>query len=445
MKPVYLYNSLSQTKEELKPLIPGKVSMYVCGPTVYGDVHVGNMRPVVVFDVLKRFLTYLGYDVTYVSNYTDIDDKIIEKAAQEAQSETIIANHYIQAYQDNVAAVHALLPDHTPRVTDHLDGMVHYIECLLKQGYAYEKNGNVYFRVNKIPSYGSLSHIDLDALNIGSRIEESPDKEHPHDFALWKKTEKGMSFPSSFGRGRPGWHTECIVMIHDVFQQPQIDIHGGGFDLKFPHHENELAQHKAHHDNTLASIWMHNGFINLNDEKMSKSTGSLILAKDFINQYGGNLLRYVLLATHYRMPVNFTSDILENAQHELQKIVETMRSLSIRLQRLNASLNGHNMDSTFLDALADDLNTSNALTVIQRYLKEANIALRDTHATQEVLLNAFFTIRTMMSILGLVVDDVLLSDDDKYLYDLYEQAKQRKDYAASDMYRQQLVDRGVFA
>ncbi len=445
MKPVYLYNSHSQTKEELKPVIPGKISMYVCGPTVYGDVHIGNMRPVVVFDVLRRFLTYLGYDVTHVSNYTDIDDKIIEKAAHVAQSEVMIANHYIQAYQRNVSAVHALLPDHTPRVTDHLDGMVRYIESLVKQDYAYEKNGNVYFRVNKIPSYGALSHVDLDALLIGSRIEESPEKEHPHDFALWKKTETGISFPSSFGQGRPGWHTECVVMIHELFQQPQIDIHGGGFDLKFPHHENELAQHQAHHHNTLASIWMHNGFINLHDEKMSKSTGTLILAKDFIEQYGGNLLRYVLLATHYRMPVNFTHEILVNAQHELQKILETMRALSIRLQRMNVLLDGHMMDPAFLDALADDLNTSNALTVIQRHLKEVNKALRHVDATQSLLLNAFFTIRSMMSILGLVVEDVLLSEDDKYLYDLYEQAKQRKDYAASDMYRQQLVDRGVFA
>jgi cysteinyl-tRNA synthetase len=303
----------------------------------------------------------------------------------------------------------------------------------------------VYFRVNKIPSYVALSHVDLDALRIGSRIEESPEKEHPHDFALWKKTETGISFPSSFGQGRTGWHTECVVMIHELFQQPQIDIHGGGFDLKFPHHENELAQHQAHHHNTLASIWMHNGFINLHDEKMSKSTGTLILAKDFIEQYGGNLLRYVLLATHYRMPVNFTHEILVNAQHELQKILETMRSLSIRLQRMNVLLDGHMMDPAFLDALADHLNTYNALTVIQRHLKEVNKALRHVDATQSLLLNAFFTIRSMMSILGLVVEDVLLSDDDKYLYDLYEQAKQRKDYAASDMYRQQLVDRGVFA
>lgn len=444
MKTIVLYNTYSQQKEELKPLIPGHVSLYVCGPTVYGDVHIGNMRPVVVFDVLKRFLTHLGYHVHHVSNYTDIDDKIIEKAQHVSQSEHDVAQTYIQAFEKNVRDVLALLPDQTPKVTDNLDAMMAYIASLLEKGYAYEKSGNVYFRVSRIPEYGSLSHVDLDALKVGARIEESDEKEHPFDFALWKKTTTGVAFPADFGRGRPGWHTECVVMIQQAFKQPQIDIHGGGFDLKFPHHENELAQHRAHHDNTLASIWMHNGFINLNDEKMSKSKGSLILAKDFIATYGGNLLRYVLLATHYRIPVNFTDAILENAKNELVKITSTYNALSIYLQRVGVYAVGQLDDETFLDALADDLNTANALTVLHRHIKDINKALRQPTQASDWYLNEFFTIRTMMSILGLDTQDIILSDDDKYLYDLYEEAKRSKNYEASDMYRQQLIDRGVF-
>lgn len=444
MREVFLYNSLSQQNEKLTPLQPGKVSMYVCGPTVYGDVHIGNMRPVVVFDVLRRFLIHLGYDVHYVSNYTDIDDKIIMKAKELQTTEHELAARYIAAYEVNVNAVGSLIPQQTPKVTEHMDSIVTFIQSLLEKGFAYEVQGDVYFRVGKIESYGELSHMDREQLLAGARVEGSEGKESPFDFALWKKTTMGIRFPSTFGEGRPGWHTECVVMIHDTFAQHRVDIHGGGFDLKFPHHENELAQHHAFHPHGLASIWMHNGFINLNDEKMSKSTGTLVLAKDFIASYGGPLLRYVLLATHYRIPVNFNDDVLVNAKNDLEKIRLAYVTSAIRLQRLEFSLKGEGEVEAFLQALADDLNTANALTEVHAVVKQLNKRLRQNPIDTNALLNEFFTIRTMLSILGLDLHYPTLTPDDRTLFADYEAAKARQDYASSDALRQRLMDRGLF-
>jgi cysteinyl-tRNA synthetase len=444
MRPITLYNSLTQKKERFQPIQPGEVSLYVCGPTVYGDVHIGNMRPVVVFDVLRRFFEHVGYHVHYVSNYTDIDDKIIQKALQVNQSETELATRYIEAYEQNVLAVGSLLPHQTPKVTDHLHSIIRFIESLLAQDYAYLVDGDVYFRVNKIQTYGELSGMNIDRLQSGARVDDHQKKENPLDFALWKKTDIGVSFPSSFGEGRPGWHTECVVMIKDSFHQDKIDIHGGGFDLKFPHHENEIAQHRAHHDNALASIWMHNGFINLNDEKMSKSTGTLVLAKDFIARYGGTLLRYVLLSTHYRIPVNFTDEIIANAANELEKIQTGYRKAAIHCQRWGLSLDGKQDHEAFLDALADDVNTANALTSLHQEIKLMHANLRTTPLPQTELLNRFFTISTMLSILGLTVDYPILSAEDRQLFQSYEAAKLKKDYASSDKLRDELVAKGLF-
>lgn len=444
MRTIDLFNSLTQKKERFVPLIPGQVSIYVCGPTVYGDVHIGNMRPVVVFDVLRRFFEHIGYTVQYVSNYTDIDDKIIQRAIHEGESETALASRYIHAYETNVRAVGSLLPHFTPKVTDHLQSIIAFIETLLAKEYAYVVDGDVYFRVNKVATYGELSGIDLDQLQAGARIEDHRKKENPLDFALWKKTDVGVSFPSPFGEGRPGWHTECVVMIEDSFHQPKIDIHGGGFDLKFPHHENEIAQHRAGYPNALASIWMHNGFINLNNEKMSKSTGSLILAKDFITRYGGSLLRYVLLSTHYRIPVNFTEEIIENAANELDKIQVSYRKAAITLQRWSLPLEGTRDHEGFLDALGDDLNTANALTALHQEIKALNAGLRMNPIIKEEALNRFFTITTMLSILGLSISYPILTPEDRQLFQSYDDAKAEKDYAASDRIRETLVAKGLF-
>ncbi len=442
---IKLFNSLSNELEVLKPIKPGEVSLYVCGPTVYNDVHIGNLRPVVVFDVLKRFLTAMGYQVRYVSNYTDIDDKIIEKALAEKLPEHVIAERYIQAYETNVKAIASLVPDETPRVTNHIHEIEQFVQQLIDKKYAYFIEGDVYFRVRSIAHYGQLSKMNVADLKYGARIDRDDKKEDPLDFALWKKTREGVQFQSSFGPGRPGWHTECVVMVNSIFKQPTIDIHGGGFDLKFPHHENEIAQQEALHHTRLANIWMHNGFINLQDEKMSKSTGNLILAKDFIKQYGGVVLRYLLLATPYRSPVNFSDAIITNAQIEVSKIHQVLKQVSLRLQMAKLSIVNHEVKppESFLIALADDLNTANALTRVQEWVKELNQENRKTLSDLPRLSSVFFTLQAMLSILGLDFNLPILTLEDKQLYANYLKAKELKQFDASDALRTMLIERKI--
>lgn len=443
---IQLFNGLHDRLEIFKPIQPGKVTMYVCGPTVYDYVHIGNLRPLVVFDVLKKLFIALGYQVQHVSNYTDIDDRIIEKAQKEKVDEATIAKRYIEAYQQDVAKMNALLPDQTPTVTEHLQAMIQFIEKLIQDGFAYQtKSGDVFFRVNKVQHYGQLSHVDIHENKIGARVEMNPDKENPFDFALWKHTTEGITFPAPFGAGRPGWHTECVVMIKETFQQTLIDIHGGGFDLKFPHHENEMAQAQAAYQTSLANYWLHNGFINLNAEKMSKSTGNIFLAKDFLAQYSGPLLRYVLLATHYRMPVNISQLIIDNAQLELKKIQMSVAQLATYIQLHGGKLVDPKIPApqAFLAALADDINTSNALTILHQYLKEAQASLRQPNPSLDDLLNRFFTIQTMLSILGLAVEFTILTKEDHQLYQDYLQAKSNQNFAQSDEIRKILHQRNV--
>ncbi|MFZ9197075.1 MAG: cysteine--tRNA ligase [Bacilli bacterium] len=443
---IQLFNGLHDRLEIFKPIQPGKVTMYVCGPTVYDYVHIGNLRPLVVFDVLKKLFIALGYQVQHVSNYTDIDDRIIEKAQKEKVDEATIARKYIEAYQQDVAKMNALLPDQTPTVTEHLQAMIQLIEKLIQDGFAYQtKSGDVFFRVHKVQQYGQLSHVDIHENKIGARVEMNPDKENPFDFALWKHTKEGITFPAPFGAGRPGWHTECVVMIKETFQQTLIDIHGGGFDLKFPHHENEMAQAQAAYQTSLANYWLHNGFINLNAEKMSKSTGNIFLAKDFLAKYSGPLLRYVLLATHYRMPVNISQLIIDNAQLELKKVQMTVAQLATFIQLHGGKLVDPKIPApqAFLAALADDINTSNALTILHQYLKEAQASLRQPNPSLDDLLNRFFTIQTMLSILGLAVEFTILTKEDHQLYQDYLQAKSNQNFAQSDEIRKILHQRNV--
>lgn len=442
---VKLFNSLTNQLDNLNPIKPGEVSLYVCGPTVYNDVHIGNLRPVVVFDVLKRFLTALGYRVHYVSNYTDIDDKIIEKASQEKLPESAIAERYIKAYEANVKAIASQIPDQTPRVTEHLHEIEQFVQELITKKHAYFIDGDVYFRVRSIPNYGRLSNIHVDELKTGSRVNIDQRKEDPLDFSLWKKTTAGVQFQTSFGTGRPGWHTECVVMVNSQFKQPTIDIHGGGFDLKFPHHENEIAQQEALHHTHLANIWMHNGFINLHDEKMSKSTGNLVLAKDFLRQYGGMVLRFVLLAAHYRAPVNFSDTIIQNAQSELTKIHQALKMASLVLQLAGISVLSSlpKAPEPFLQSLADDLNTANALTHVLNGIKEINHELRRIQIDLSALTSVFFTLRAMLSILGLDLHLTILNADDKQLYADYLKAKELKQFTQSDALRKILIDRHI--
>ena len=442
---INLYNSLSNKVEEFIPQEEGKLSMYVCGPTVYGYPHIGNMRPVVVFDVLRRFFTYVGYDVTYVSNFTDVDDKIIKAAKEKGISEKELTEYFIEQFKNTSRAIGSMVPNITPKVTEYINAIISYIDNLVKLGAAYEVNGDVYFRVSKIKDYGVLSGINVDDLVVGARIEENSQKESPLDFALWKKTTEGISWPSPWGQGRPGWHTECCVMIDTIFPKHFIDIHGGGYDLKFPHHENEIAQSEATHGNKIAKYWMHNAFINFNNEKMSKSLGNVIFAKDMIEKYGGEVTRLVILSAHYRQPVNFTDDTVNAAIQEINKMKMVTKQAALLLQTSNLDIDSYKPTyiNNFLEALADDMNTSNALMELYNVIKLINAEVRQKEKDLNKIGELFKTLLDMFYILGLDIKYVKLSDEDKKLYQNYIISKENKDFESSDQYRKLLIEKGI--
>lgn len=444
---VKLYNSLTNQKEVFKPIKENEVTCYVCGPTVYNFVHIGNMRPVVTFDILRRLFIRLGNKVTFISNFTDIDDKIIKQAKEEGVSEKEIAEKYIEAFEQDRENIHSLKPDYQPRVTNTMKDIVDFIDQLVKKGFAYEVNGDVYFRVNKIKDYGTLSNMKIDDLVVGARIDENSLKESPLDFTLWKKTEEGIKFDSPWSMGRPGWHSECVVMINKLVPGGHIDIHGGGFDLKFPHHENEIAQEEALHNHKIANYWMHNGFINVDNVKMSKSLGNVKRAVDLLKEYGGNTVRFVLINSYYRTPVNFSDELLLSAKKEVEKIEQTYSKLSIKLQLAGISLDSYDKElksNEFIDALCDDLNTPNALTEMYKTLKEANVALRANPSDLELLTQLFFTLKDMIDLLGLKFDLVKLTAEDIALYEEYNLSKANKDFEKSDQLRKILIERKIF-
>ena len=442
---IKLYNSLSNKVETFVPQEEGKLSMYVCGPTVYNYPHIGNMRPVVVFDILRRFFTYIGYQVTYVSNFTDVDDKIIKAAKEKGISEKELTTFFIDEFKKTTNAIGSMVPNITPKVTEYIDAIIAYIDNLVKIGAAYVVNGDVYFRVSKIKDYGALSGINIDDLVVGARIEENSDKESPLDFALWKKTDEGISWPSPWGQGRPGWHTECCVMIDTIFPKHYIDIHGGGYDLKFPHHENEIAQSEATHGNKIAKFWMHNGFININNEKMSKSLGNVVYAKDMIEEFGGDVTRLVVLSPHYRQPVNFTDDTVKAAVQEINKMKMVTKQAALLLQTNDKDIDSYK--PTFIDnfllALADDLNTSNALMELYNVVKMINAEIRQKEKDLDKIGNLFKTLLDMFYVLGLDIKYVKMSDEDKKLYQNYTISKENKDFDSSDKYRNLLIERGI--
>ncbi len=443
---VKLYNSLTNQIEVFKPIRKNEVTCYVCGPTVYNYVHFGNMRPVVVFDVLRRLFTYLGYKVTFISNFTDIDDKIIAEAKKEGLSEKEIADKYIEAFEEDRIAIHSLKPTYQPRVVETMDKIISFIDKMVKNDYAYVVDGDVYFRVTKIDDYGSLSNMKKEDLIAGARIEENSKKESPLDFALWKKTSEGIQFDSPWSKGRPGWHSECVVMINSIIPGGHIDIHGGGFDLKFPHHENEIAQSIAVNGHKIANVWMHNGFINIDNVKMSKSLGNVKQAKQMLNLYGGNVVRFIILNTHYRTPLNFTDELATNAGKELEKIQQCYNKLAISLQLANKNLEGKvNKESihTFIESLADDLNTPNAITELYRMIKEGNIELRSKEKNYDKINELFNTIKVMFDLLGLEFVPTILDDQARELFKLYEKARSDKDFQKSDEYRKALMERGL--
>ena len=442
---IKFYNSLSNKVEEFHPLKEGEISMYVCGPTVYNYPHIGNMRPVVVFDTLRRFLTYLGYKVTYVSNFTDVDDKIIKEAKKENKTEKELTEFYINEFKKTTEAIGSQIPNITPKVTEYIQAIIDYVDNLIKIGAAYVVNGDVYFRVSKIKDYGALSGINIEDLNVGARIEENTDKESPLDFALWKQTDEGINWDSPWGKGRPGWHTECCVMIDTIFPSHYIDIHGGGYDLKFPHHENEIAQSEATHGNKIAKYWMHNAFINFGNEKMSKSLGNVVYAKDLIARVGGAVTRLVILSAHYRQPVNFTEDTVQAASQEINKMKMVNKQLALKLQTSDIDLSKGQATyiNDFLLALADDLNTSNALTELYNVMKLANQEIRSKEIDLNKLNNLFKTLNDMFYVLGLDIGYVKLDENDIKLYQNYLKSKEIKDFAESDRIRNILVEKGI--
>ena len=442
---IKIYNSLSNKIEIFEPLEEGKVSMYVCGPTVYGYPHIGNMRPVVVFDVLRRFFEYVGYDVTYVSNFTDVDDKIIKEAKKQNKSEKELTEFYIGEFKKTVNLIGSMLPNITPKVTEYIDAIIDYVDNLVKLGAAYVVDGDVYFRVSKIKDYGSLSGINVDDLIVGARIDENSNKESPLDFALWKKTSEGINWDSPWGKGRPGWHTECCVMIDTIFPRHYIDIHGGGYDLKFPHHENEIAQSEATHGNKIARYWMHNAFINFGNEKMSKSLGNVVFAKDMIEKFGGPVTRLVILSAHYRQPVNFTEETVKASIQEVNKMQMAVKLASLTLQTSDIDIEKGQPTyiNKFLESLADDLNTANALMEVYNVIKLINAEVRSKEKNLENLNNLFKSLMDMFKVLGLDIKYVKMSEEDKKLYQKYIISKENKDFASSDLYRNELINKGI--
>lgn len=435
-----IYNSLTDKKEEFIPIEEGKVTMYVCGPTVYNYVHIGNMRPVITFDMVYKYFKYLGYDIKYASNFTDINPKITTAAETLGITEREVADRFIKAYLEDLKNYNCAEIDARPRVIDHLDDIFNFITALIDKDYAYAKDGDVYFRVSKIKDYGILSNQDINDLVSGSRVDIDEKKEDPLDFALWRKSDRGETFESPWGTGIPGWHTECLVMINKLFG-PKIDIHAGGVDLKFPHHENEIAQSIALNDNYIASYWMHNGHINIDNEKMSKSLGNFILAKDFIKQHTANVIKLALFNTHYRLPINLTAAVFEEAQNIDTKLKTVLKTANLNININNlGNLNNNTKDETFEEYMNDDFSTPNVITHLLSLVKELNNELRNKGQNILLITNKILTIT---NILGLVYDMPTLTEEHKETYNKWNEARTNKDFEKADEYRNILINEGI--
>ena len=440
-----LYNSYTQEIEEIKPIEEGKISMYVCGPTVYNYPHIGNARPIVVFDTLKKALTVQGYDVTFASNYTDVDDKIIKTAIEQNCTEKEITDKFINAYNEVRTGLHADLPDYAPRVTETMDKIIEFIQKMIDNGSAYQVDGDVYFRVSSDSKYGELSHQSVDDLMIGARIDENEKKENALDFTLWKETTEGIKWDSPWSKGRPGWHTECVVMIQDVFKKNLIDIHGGGLDLKFPHHENEIAQCEVCNDTRLANVWVHNGMININGIKMSKSLGNVWWAKDLIANHGGNLTRWLMISTHYRLPLNLNEEAFATSKKELTKIENAYKQACVKLALSNVEASNE-LDvlyDNFIEALNDDLNTPNAISVVYELVKKINQAVRQKEIDGNLVSTLVNTLEKMLYVLGIEFEKIEMSEEDKETYHAWRDAVTNKDFETADTLRAKLIEKGI--
>lgn len=444
-----LFNTLTNKKEEFKPIEEGKVSIYICGPTVYNHAHIGNTRPMIVFDVLRRTFEYLGNDVTFVSNYTDVDDKIIKAAKAEGITEKELTDKYIKAYEDVRAGLNIEDPTYKPRVTETMPEIIDFIQALIDKGYAYEVDGDVYFRVTKVKEYGMLSGVKVEDLIAGASDRtfsvDDKKKESTTDFALWKKTNEGIQFDTPWSKGRPGWHTECVVMINKLFKDGKIDIHGGGQDLKFPHHENEIAQSMAYNGHPIANYWMHNQMINIDGEKMSKSLGNVLWAKDLIVEFGCNVFKWLVLSTHYRNPLNMTDDVIAGVRKEVSKVENATKNASLYLQVNHVPAHDYKKETVdaMVNALEDDLNTSLALTQVLDQVKVLNQVMRVREKDNDVIATEYATLVKMGDVLGFLFEGTKLSEEDIALYEQWNAYKKEKNFDEADRVRKELTERGI--
>lgn len=447
-----IYNTLTRHKDTFVPQEPGKVKMYVCGPTVYDYIHIGNARPMIFFDVVRSYLEVIGNDVNYVVNFTDVDDKLIKKAEQLGTTVPEVADRFIQAYYEDLDGLGIPRATHNPRVTENMNLIIDFIKQLEEEGVAYEKDGDVYYRTHKFPDYGKLSKQNLDELQFGIRIGVDERKEHPQDFVLWKAAKPGeISWDSPWGKGRPGWHIECSAMARNILGDT-LDIHGGGQDLQFPHHECEVAQSEVLTGKPLANYWMHNGFIRIDNEKMSKSLGNGILVKDLREQYRREAIRYFMLSTHYRNPLNFSEDIMAQAENSVDRIANAVNNMKHRLNTvtINEAIPQEReakfaeIRDQFHEKMQDDFNTPDAITAVFEWVNEANSLLQAevvNRAELEAMLALFDEMNAVLRVYTEEQDE-LHSDVEKLIQERAE-ARKAKDWARSDEIRDELADMGI--
>ena len=449
-----LYNTLTRTKEEFIPLEEGKVKMYVCGPTVYNYIHIGNARPFIMFDTLRRYLQYKGYDVTFVQNFTDVDDKIIKRGHEEGISPEEVASKYINEYFVDADGLGIKRADVHPRVTDNIQQIIDFVRDLEDKGYAYEVNGDVYFDTKKFEGYGKLSKQNQDELEAGARIEVNGQKRHPMDFVLWKSKKEGEpGWNSPWGEGRPGWHIECSVMSSRYLGET-IDIHAGGQDLAFPHHENEIAQSEARSGKTFSNYWVHNGYININNEKMSKSKGNFFTVRDISKQYDLEIVRFFMLSAHYRNPVNFSDEMLNQAKAGLERLYNAKEKLEFTISNLSESsikdeekelINElESYKTKFINSMEDDLNTADAVSAIFELSKFINTNVNETSSLEfaKMCLDKFNELTGVLNIVNKKNDDILDKDIEELIQKRAD-AKKNKDFKLADEIRQELLDKGI--
>lgn len=452
-----LYNTMSKSKETFVPLEEGKVKMYVCGPTVYNLIHIGNARPMIVFDTVRRYFMYKGYDVNFVSNFTDVDDKIIKKALEEHVDASVISERYIAECKKDMEGMNILPATTHPQATKEIDGMIAMISDLIKKGHAYEKNGTVYFRTRSFDGYGKLSHKNLDDLRSGGRsllVTGEDEKEDSLDFVLWKPKKEGEpAWPSPWGEGRPGWHIECSEMSKKYLGE-QIDIHAGGEDLVFPHHENEIAQSEAANGKSFARYWLHNAFLNIDNRKMSKSLGNFFTVRDIAGKYELPVLRFFMLQAHYRSPLNFSDELMASAKAGLDRIQNAFEHITFLLEKAQGDelLAGEQeilseadgCRRAFEAAMDDDFNTADAIAAIFDLVKLINVRA-EAGSSKALLLGLQKELLTLTGVLGLVIDRPkdTLDEEVEELIERRQKARKEKNFQLADEIRDQLLAMGI--